>query len=63
MRYRIKELRERQGMTQETLSEKAGIARATLSKLENNDEDQTTTKTLLKLAEALNVTINELFLP
>ncbi len=53
MGYRIKDLREEKGMTQEDLSEKSGVSRGTISALENGIERTTTTKTLLKIAKAL----------
>lgn len=63
MGYRIKAVREKIGMTQTQLSKKSGISRATIWMLENGEDKITTTKTLSKLAEALNVTIDELFAP
>ena len=62
MTFRIKEIRESKGMTQTELSEKAGVTRATIWKLETNDEEVTTSRTLAKIADALGVTIGELFL-
>ena len=61
--YRIKELREKRGITQTDLSNSTGIARATIWKLETGTNSITTTKTLEKIAEALGVTIEELFFP
>lgn len=61
MGYRIKAVREKIGMSQTQLSKKSGISRATIWMLENGEDKITTTKTLSKLAEALNVTIDELF--
>lgn len=61
MGYRIKELREARGMTQEELSEASGVSRTTIWALENGTEYTTTTKTLRKLADALSVTIEQLF--
>lgn len=63
MGYRIKAVREQIGMSQVQLSKKSGISRATIWMLENGEDKITTTKTLSKLAEALNVTIDELFAP
>lgn len=63
MGYRIKELREERGMTQTELAEKAGVARATIWKLETGEDEITTTKTLIRIAEALGVGVNDLFLP
>ena len=62
MGYRIREIREEKGMSQTELSEKTGLTRATIWRLETGKEETTTTKTLLKIAEALNVSVGELFL-
>lgn len=61
MGYKIKEKREEVGMTQEELSEKSGISRTTISGLENGTVRATTTKTLVKLAKALNTTVDQIF--
>lgn len=61
MGYRIKEIREAKNMTQEELSEKSGISRVTISGLENGTERNTTSKTLVKIAAALGVTIDQIF--
>jgi putative transcriptional regulator len=61
MGYKIKEVREASGMTQEMLSAKSGVSRATICALEAGTERTTTTKTLLKLANALNTTVDALF--
>lgn len=63
MGYRIREIRESIGMSQVELCEKSGITRATIWKLETGDNEVTTSKTLLKIADALGVTVGELFLP
>ena len=62
MEFRIKEIRESKGMTQTALSEKAGITRATIWKLETGEEEVTTSRTLTKIAEALEVPVTDLFL-
>lgn len=61
MGYKIKDRREELRMTQEELEQKSGISRGTISALENDDEYVTTTKTLAKLAAALDTTIDRLF--
>ena len=61
MGYRIKEVREEHGMSQTQLAEISGVSRATIWALETGKEKVTTTKTLNKLANALNVTVDELF--
>lgn len=61
MGYRIREVREAQRMTQEELAEKSGVSRGTISALENGTMRNTGSKTLLKLAEALGVTVDTIF--
>ncbi len=61
MGYRIKEERERLKMTQEELAQKSGVCRGTISALENGTMRATTTKTLLKIAMALNTTVDRIF--
>lgn len=63
MEYRIRELREAKGITQEALCESAGISRTTLYSLETNGVKQANVATLQKISGALSVTINDLFLP
>ena len=62
MGYRIREIRENIGMSQTELSEKSGVTRATIWKLETGDNEVTTSKTLVAIADALGVTVGELFL-
>lgn len=61
MGYKIKELRTKKNMTQEELEQKSGVSRTTISNLENGVERATSTKTLLKLAAALDVTVDQIF--
>ena len=63
MKYRIVELRKSRGMSQVELCEKAGLTRATIWRLETGEAENTTTQTLTKIADALGVPIDELFLP
>lgn len=60
MNFRIREIRTKQNMTQEDLSRKSGVSRATVSGLENGKIKVTTTETLLKLAVALGVEVSEI---
>lgn len=60
MGYRIKELRETKKMTQEELAEKSGVSRTIISFLENGSPN-TTSKTLVSIARALEVSIDQLF--
>lgn len=62
MKYKIKELREQKGMSQEKLSKKANVSRAILSGLETGGRTETTTKTLSKIADALDEEICNIFL-
>ena len=56
---RVKQTRERRGMTQETLAKKAGVSRAYLSRLEMGRHDPPLSR-LRKLAKALGVPVTEL---
>lgn len=59
--YKVKEMRESLHLTQEELSQKSGVSRGTISSIENGDTKTTTTKTLLKLAKAMNTSIDQNF--
>ena len=61
MGYKIKEIREKRSMTQEELAEKSGVSRVTISILENGTERNTTSKTWVKIARALEVTVDQIF--
>ena len=61
MKYRIKALREAKGITQEELSRKSGVSRATIWALESGENKITTTKTLYNIASALDVDMEALF--
>ena len=62
MRYRIKEIREEKKMSQEDLANKSGVSRAIISGLENGNKTITTTGTLIKIAEALEKKVSDIFL-
>lgn len=59
MAVRIKALRERRGLTQEQLAEKAEISRTYLARLETGRHDPTLSM-LEKLAKALKVDVAKL---
>lgn len=59
--YKIKEIREKSGMTQDDLAEKSGISRSLISQLESGKLQSTSTKTLQKIALALDCQITNLF--
>ncbi|MGB7318167.1 MAG: XRE family transcriptional regulator [Planktotalea sp.] len=57
---RVRELRKRQGWTLETAARQAGLARSTLSKIENGQMSPTY-DALKKLAEGLQISVPQLF--
>ena len=59
--YRIKELREAKGISQEALAKKSKVSRAIISELESGRDKITTTDTLAKLAKALEVEVGDIF--
>ena len=60
MKYNIKKYREAKGMTQTELAEKAGCSRQFVNMLENSDEINVSSKMLVRLASALDRTVDEL---
>lgn len=61
MGHKLKNFRLQRNMTQEDLAKRSGISRQTISLIENEGVGAATTKTLAKLAEALETTVGELF--
>jgi len=61
MQYKIKEYREKLGMSQVELSRKANVSRTIISGLESGTITVTTTDTLLKIARALNKNVSDIF--
>jgi len=59
--YRIEEVRRAKKMSQEELASKADISRTIISGLETGAITVTTTKTLEKIAAALEVRISDIF--
>ena len=57
---RVKECRRQKGWTQQKLAEKTGLSFNTITKIEQGIGDSPTLKTLLKLADALDVGLDEL---
>lgn len=53
--------RKRCGMSQEALSKKSGVSRATIARLESGEDFDVLASTVLKLAEALDTTVDALF--
>lgn len=58
---RLKAAREELKWSQDTLAEKSGISRVTISYLENDKLSCVKTSTLIRLADALGKTVSELF--
>ena len=61
MTNRLKEMRERRSMSMSELTRRSGISRATIWKLETNVNQAYTTRTMEKLAQALDVPASEIF--
>ena len=61
MGYKIKEIRDKIGMSQTKLAERSGVSRGVIWSLESDPNAVTTTKTLQKIADALGTTIAEIF--
>lgn len=62
MEYKVKECREKVGMSQEELAKRSGVSRAIISGLESGSIVTTTTKTLVKIADALGLKVSDIFL-
>lgn len=61
MQNSVKEKREELGLTQEELSIKSGVSRPTISMIENNALENIESKTMLRLAKALDCDIGDIF--
>lgn len=61
MGFKIRKCREEAGMTQEQLSKRSGVSRATISGLESGRIKVTSTGTLLKIADAIGKEVGDLF--
>lgn len=61
MTYTVRENRMKRNMTQGELAEKSGLSRATINYLERHPEKNASTRTLSKVASALDVPIEALF--
>ncbi len=62
MKLNVKAKREEKGLTQEELSEKSGISRASIALYESNSVSNITVKNLEALACALECGIEDLFI-
>lgn len=61
MKFRLKEIREKHGMTQEELASKSGVSRVSISLIETGKSDSVKTQTISKLADALGEKVTALF--
>lgn len=58
---KLKDIREKEGMTQKELSQKANVSRSIISALENQKEVISNIGTLKRIAMALNKKVSEIF--
>ena len=58
---KLKEYRLKNNMTQDELSEKSKVSRTTIVSIEKGEARVAKTDTLVKLASALNVGVNDIF--
>lgn len=63
MTIKLKEIRIEKQLTQEELAAKSNVSRQTIAAIENNPAYNVTYKTLIALADALEITVDQLFLP
>ena len=57
---RLKELRKRAGWSQQKLAEKAGLSYNTITKIEQGAATKPTIQTMIKIADAFQISIDEL---
>lgn len=57
---KIKQLRNKQGLTQDELARKSDLPYTTLTKIESNVITKPTIQTVMKIAKGLNITIDDL---
>ena len=60
MLYKVKEYRLKMNMTQEELSEKSGVTRATISKMESGEEAEVKIGTLKAIANVFDCKVSDL---
>lgn len=61
MGYKIKEAREKAGISQAQLSESSGVSRTIISGLESGRVTVTTTDTIKRIASALGMKVSDIF--
>ena len=60
MTINLKQIRKDRGITQEDLAKSSGVTRQTINKIESERCESISTKTLLKLCDALKCSITDL---
>lgn len=61
MKNRLREVRKKQRYSQQLLAKESGVSRATIIGIETGRIQNTTSDTLMKLANALGVTVRDIF--
>lgn len=61
MENKLREVREKKGISQEGLAKISDVSRGTISALENGKADVVKTDTLVKLANALGKKVSDIF--
>lgn len=59
--FKLKNARLQRNLTQQELADKSGVSRVTIALIENGQTRDVMASTLLKLANALNMSVNDLF--
>ncbi|MEX2805006.1 helix-turn-helix transcriptional regulator [Streptococcus sp. H31] len=60
-KIKLKEAREKSGLSQEELAERSQVSRTTISLLENGKETTVKLRTLQRLAVVLNIALSDFF--
>lgn len=63
MQNKVAQLRRQRGMSQQELAEKAKVSRPYLSQIETNRQKAVTNVVMFRIAKALNVNVEDIFLP
>lgn len=58
--FKLKAVREEIGISQSELAKKSGVGRVTINRIENGEVNTITSRTLVRLAKALNVSTDTL---
>lgn len=61
MKNRLQDLRWKKGWSEEQLSRESGVSRSTICYLENNENVNPKVESAFKLAQALEVSVEEIF--